>query len=82
MSRIVHMCLDVRGAMMWPKSRLKGMFRHVVTGKPCTYAESMESLMDHVAQGHIVIPIGNECDGFSYETGCPGHERDEEDYPK
>lgn len=24
-------------------------------------------------QGVKLLPIGNDCEGFSYETGCPGH---------
>jgi hypothetical protein len=28
--------------------------------------------MDHLAEGHEVIP-GSECDNFDFKTGCLGH---------
>ena len=34
--------------------------------------------MDHLAQGHEVIPFGPACEGFDCKTGCPGHEITEE----
>ena len=70
--RIVHMCLDIRGALGWPKSKLRGLLVHD-TGKKATADEAREFLLDCVAEGKRVLPMG-ECDGFSYETGCPGHE--------
>ena len=73
-SRIVHMCLDIRGALRWPARRLGGMF-HTTDGKRfATSDEAREFLMDCLSEGKRVLPIG-ECDGFSFETGCPGHER-------
>lgn len=29
-------------------------------------------------QGKKVLPFGDPCDGFSYETGCPGHPKIED----
>lgn len=31
----------------------------------------------YVLDGKKVIPFGGPCEGFNYETGCPGHPNDE-----
>jgi hypothetical protein len=36
--------------------------------------EAWNALADELAKGHRVIPVGDACEGFSYQTGCPGHE--------
>jgi hypothetical protein len=33
-----------------------------------------EALLDNLEAGHKYLPVGPACDGFSYETGCPGHD--------
>ena len=71
-STIIHLCLDVRGALMnWNDRNMKGVFRHD-DGRPMTSREARSFLMDEIAKGHKVSPCG-ECDNFSYETGCGGH---------
>lgn len=69
-SHVVHMCLDIRGAMRWSKARLKGLL--VIDGRRGTADEVWQCLADELARGRRVLPMG-KCDGFSYETGCPGH---------
>jgi hypothetical protein len=27
--------------------------------------------------GRRVLPMSDECEGFDYQTGCPGHEYDD-----
>ena len=72
MSLIIHCCLSVRGAILWPKRELKGMF--VRDGRKTTAEESREILMDHLAQGHEVLPFC-ACPDFDYSgKGCPGVE--------
>jgi hypothetical protein len=69
-----HMCMNVRGALTNFKAR---EWVKVVTrddGTFLTPAEVREWLMDELAKGRRVIPLGKLCEGFSYETGCPGHE--------
>lgn len=69
----VHMCLDIRGALRWGKSQLKGMFTDD-TGRALSADEAREHLYDCLAKGWRVIPLTPQpCEGFSYETGCPGH---------
>lgn len=71
MSTVLHTSLDIRGALAWPKSRLKGLLR--INDRPATADEVHEWLCDQLAAGKRVLPMGEACDGFSFETGCPGH---------
>lgn len=64
----VHMCLNVRGAI---QNRDFSWFVND-DGKPATDEESLDFLLEHVKQGHEVIPIG-KCDNFDWQTGCKGH---------
>ena len=69
MSRIVHCCLDVRGALSWDRRRLATIFKGLDAD------QARERLLDCVRAGYEVIPIGPECDGFDYIDGCPGHDK-------
>lgn len=71
--RTVHMCLDIRGALRWPKTRLRGLLTDE-DGRPATADQAREWLLDRLGEGKRVLPLGEACEGFSYETGCPGHE--------
>ena len=66
------MCIDVRGALR-PGAHLKGMLTDPKTGKAMPVSDVREWLMDRLAEGKNVLPFGPICEGFSYETGCPGH---------
>jgi hypothetical protein len=73
MSRKYHLCLDVRGALHnWTDRQFKGVFKHD-DGRPMSPREAKNALMDEIAKGHKVIPTC-ECDNFSYQTGCGGHD--------
>ncbi len=72
MTRHFHMWLDVRGALAnWSDREFRGAFKHD-DGRAMTAREAKEALMDEIAQGHRVIPIG-DCPDFDFQTGCPGH---------
>lgn len=48
---------------------------------------SVNELKDYfwsaLEDGKRVLPIGEPCEGFSYKTGCPGHEvKDENAAPE
>lgn len=72
MGKTIHMSISVRGVLQWPKSQLKGMFRHE-NGKLLTPDEAREYLMDQLADGYECIPFGTECDNFDKKEGCLGH---------
>jgi len=68
----IHVSLDVRAAIGWPKRLLRGMFKDA-QGRVLSADETRERLLDHLQEGHRFLPLAN-CPGFSYQTGCPGHE--------
>jgi len=79
MSKIVHICLSVRGALKWPKPEFRRALKWVTKtgGEPYRDIDELrEALMDELAQGHEVIPMG-ECDNFDFKTGCLGHPTEE-----
>ncbi|HEY2512547.1 MAG TPA: hypothetical protein VGI39_16885 [Polyangiaceae bacterium] len=78
---IVHMSLDVRGALSnWPKRR----FRSLIRGEDGRYLSAdaaKDLLFDELQKGHQYLPIGDACEGFDFAKGCPGHERPTEPPP-
>jgi len=42
-------------------------------GKRLTAEEAKEYLLDELAKGHEVLPLG-ECTNFDWKTGCKGHD--------
>lgn len=72
MSRTIHVSLSVRGALNWPKRKLS-IFRNPTTGRAASPDDVRQWLMDHLASGHEVIPLTEDCEGFDFKTGCPGH---------
>ena len=68
-----HMHIEVRAALRWPNSRLKGMFSR--DGVKLTGEEVRDLLFDCLAAGKECIPCG-KCDNFNYgkDGGCQGHE--------
>lgn len=69
--RIVHMCLDTRGAIQWPKSRLKALVRDMETGRYVSADKARAYLLDELARGHEVLPMC-DCPDFDFKKGCPG----------
>lgn len=72
MMRTFHIGLNVRGAIH--NRDFNGFTKD--DGTPANRDEALDFLLDHVAKGHRVIPLG-DCHEFSFETGCPGHDQDE-----
>ena len=70
MSRTFHLSLDIRGAIH-NHDGWKAVCSN--DGKRITKAEAIEWLMDRLAEGKRLLPMG-PCEGFSFQTGCPGHE--------
>lgn len=72
-NKIYHACIDVRGALNWPKKRLKLLLKDAETGKRATAEQAKDFLMDCLSEGKEVIPFG-ECDNFDFKEGCQGHD--------
>ena len=74
--KTMHMCQSVRGALRnWKAADWRGVMTDTETGRTLSPDEVREFLLDQLAQGHEVIPLGPPCEGFDYSgDGCPGHD--------
>ena len=76
----VHACISIRGLIRRMSVSKREAMRACVgitdleTGKRITLDRLLDLLFDELSSGHEVLPIGEPCEGFSYKTGCPGHE--------
>lgn len=68
----MHVHWDIRGLLQWPKRKLRG-FLVDERGRKASADEVREWLLDRLAEGKKILPVGEPCEGFSFETGCPGH---------
>jgi hypothetical protein len=71
-TRTVHMCMCIDGMLRWPDKDLKGLLVDD-KGNPQLPRVVRDWLKIEKLKGRRVIPFGKACEGFSYETGCPGH---------
>ncbi len=67
----VHFCQDIEGALLnWTRSDWREAAK--LNGVPT------ETIKDwfrkYLKDGLKVLPMSKDCEGFSYQTGCPGHE--------
>lgn len=69
--QMMHMCLDTRGALNWPKRELAKLVRDKVTGRYLSADAAREWLLDELAKGHEVLPMC-DCPNFDFKKGCPG----------
>ena len=77
MIKTYHPCLDIRGALRKSDTALSSLNLYDHKGRWMSLAETRKLLRDHLQQGHRVLPMSDECVGFSYESGCPGHEKED-----
>jgi hypothetical protein len=77
MSRTMHCCLSVRGALNQTKAQMRRMASaFTVDGVKLQTADQVRDLLlDELSQGHEVLPMA-DCDNFDYKTGCKGHTHD------
>ena len=81
MPRTVHLCVDIAGALRWRDRKLAGMFRND-DGSEMLGREVRATLNRCLDEGKRVLPFGEPFEGFSYLTGCPGHETPSGDAPQ
>jgi hypothetical protein len=76
----IHVSVSVKGALLAPASQQRRVFDTLTNdGKPCASVEEYRSVLaDLLADGIKHLPMGKPCEGFSYETGCPGHDAPQE----
>lgn len=70
----IHVVVDIAEAVQWSDDRLKTLLCYRGTGRALTGHEARRVLLDYLRQGKKFLPTGDDCEGFSYQTGCPGHE--------
>ncbi len=81
MKRKIHICQSISGALKnWSKEEWNALAKD---NKMTAFDLQAEFWKMHL-DGKKVMPISQACEGFSYETGCPGHEivEDEDPTPK
>lgn len=75
MSKRYHMSIDCTGALRCPKHFIGAI---EVDGKRLITVQEVKEFFRHqIFLGRRVIPCG-DCDNFDYETGCKGHDIEEE----
>lgn len=74
---LFHMCIDIGGLLNRSDFELARLFTDKGQKQPGALVRQWLKLEQ--ARGHKVLPLGKPCDGFSYETGCPGHTCPEEE---
>lgn len=75
MREIIHMGVSVRWAianLSRSRAKMAPGFTHD-NGRGMTRTEAIDALMDELAKGREILPMGKACEGFDYKTGCPGH---------
>lgn len=66
----IHVSQSVEGAIKnWSKQDWLCMARD----NGCTVDEVKDYFWTCLREGKLRLPIGKPCEGFSYQTGCPGH---------
>lgn len=71
MRRKLHLCQSVSGALKnWSKKEWEHMAKH--NNMSVDAVKERFRIMDF--ERKKVIPLSDECEGFSYQDGCPGHE--------
>ena len=72
---IIHLSLDISGALRRPKDWVNFIR---VDGKLLATATQVKKFLEsELALGHKYLPFNDKCEEFSYETGCPGHVKEE-----
>ena len=77
---ITHLCVAVRPQLRLSDRALLARWKGCIEDEDKTLDTGFairEFFMDHLVQGHRVIP-GGECDNFDYEKGCLGHPQEDE----
>jgi len=69
-----HFCLSISGAL---RNWRKRDWESLAISNGTTAARIKEKFRIWDFEGKKVLPIGEACEGFSDQTGCPGHPQQE-----
>jgi hypothetical protein len=70
---VLHTSVDIRWLL---ETRTSRQLADAVTvnGKRVDDGEIVRNaLLNQLAEGHALLPIGDPCEGWDPKTGCPGH---------
>lgn len=67
-----HVCIDIAGVLRWSDRDLVALFKDEA-GQKRSPAYIRDWLRLQQAHGKRVLPTSADCEGFSDQTGCPGH---------
>lgn len=79
-----HMAQGIEGPLMnWKTPDWKRFAKACTSmdGRPMTHEQVKAEFLKMHAKGWKVFPIGEPCEGFSHQTGCPGHPMPEGEEP-
>jgi hypothetical protein len=77
MKEIRHMAIDIAGALRFYGKRSMRGFIKEDNGAEWTDKMVRDYLRECLAKGWKLIPVGEGCEGFDHQTGCPGHKVEE-----
>jgi len=70
MGKTIHVCQSIEGALLhWDFD----IWLEVAVQNKMTVNETKREFIKYLKEGKKVISMGKPCEGFSYQTGCPGH---------
>ncbi len=67
-----HISVNIEGVLRWSDHDLIHLFI-TEDGEHRPAREIREWLKLQIAKGRRVLPFGEPCEGWNYQTGCPGH---------
>lgn len=73
-SRSTFMCMSVRGGIRMLQTKRSNAKTYMTdgNGRMLSRDEAINSLMDELAKGHEVIPMGEHCKNPCPYASCPG----------
>jgi hypothetical protein len=75
-STTIHCCISVRGMLRWDRREAKRMLKSIKKGDGTPFVsvdEFRDAMMTELTKCREVLPMSDECVGFDYVNGCPGH---------
>jgi len=76
--KIIHCSYSIKGLSTYNNRDLRPYLKTFT--REGRYPQDVHELRswfaDMLCDGIEMMPLGETCEGFSYKTGCPGHEKE------
>lgn len=77
MKTLLHLQISLRGALInWQDREWRNCVKND-QGRTLSPQEVKAYFLDCLSEGKKLIPMDPSCEGFDYQTGCPGHRIEE-----